>query len=385
MPTQAHSDLSGLARLAQIPGSEIRPLLLRVQAASFAAAPHRDREAIDRFEALALGLIPLVTSDVLADVQNLLRSVLDAPRSVRALLSERLTLSGGSATWRDASPDGDVDACLEAERTGLSGAEIASLLVLDREEIDLALAGNDRIVIDGPAWHLLVERARGRPRLARRALARPEATASDRAALYGFAGEGERDRVRQDLAAGLDSAQRLGPILPVALRETILAHADAGNVAGLLRLVGDGLGSLEPLSLDLGQEGGRELLVLALLSLGLEPDGCIRVSLTLDDRIARSIPAVFRLAEVARTTSRAVACRILACAVPSGTPAERKRRRSGAERSSEPVTHKQRRDRVQRGAVRAAQGRPSATPGSGPPPSTSPGAKGRSATAADPA
>ena len=80
-------DLSDLARLAQHPGDELRPLLLRIHAQAFAAASSRDEAMCGNFATLALGLIPLVTDDVLADTAALLRTIDGVPPGVTAALA----------------------------------------------------------------------------------------------------------------------------------------------------------------------------------------------------------------------------------------------------------------------------------------------------------
>src|SRR3712207_7197124 len=51
-------------------------------------------------------------------------------------------------------------------------------------------------------------------------------------------------------------------------------------------------------------EAHREVVALALVAAGLPSEDAIRVFLTLDREIARSVRAVFHLAEIARTTPR---------------------------------------------------------------------------------
>ena len=82
-------DLAGLAMLARKGDPELRPVLLTLHTREFVSAASRDRRTVSTYEALALGLIPLVPDDVIADVAAMLRNVAEAPPRVMDLIGER--------------------------------------------------------------------------------------------------------------------------------------------------------------------------------------------------------------------------------------------------------------------------------------------------------
>lgn len=94
MRSDAVPDLFSLAQMARSLHADLRPMLLRTHTQTFAAARNRDPRAARDFEAIALGLIPLVTDDVLAETDAMLRRVADAPASVTSALAARLGRAG---------------------------------------------------------------------------------------------------------------------------------------------------------------------------------------------------------------------------------------------------------------------------------------------------
>ncbi|NNM72664.1 hypothetical protein [Enterovirga aerilata] len=344
-------DLAGLAMLARNGDRELRPVLLKLHTREFVAAALRDRRAVATYEALALGLIPLVPDDVIADVSAMLQRVPEAPARVIDLLAARRRARS------------EPDPRERAAAATLSQAESADLLALGDPAIDLALARNRNAAIDAHGRRELVARAAADRALADALLARPDLSAWERGALFRFVRDrAERDRIREELErAAAASAPNL-PALSAWRRARILraaAKADLPELFGeLARALG--LGEAPPWNLDDPAEA--ELFGLALVAAGLAIEDCMRVLLTADPRISASVPAVFRLRQVCRTTSRAAAWQLLAArelprkparatgaADPRGRKAEgapgavtERARPSPASRASAPAGHRSR-------------------------------------------
>lgn len=367
----ATSDLSSLAALAWDPHLDVRHALLRVQAGLFAGAPVRDAEAVASFESLALGLLPGVDDATALAVARILAPVEDTPGSVIRFLVAR----GGAvarATIAEARrlPEGFLPATLArnpdwadavASRRDLSPADIAALLARAEPAIDLALARNPAVPLDGSALACVVERARSRPDLAGAILARGDLPLDSRAALYLAAPPPERDAIRAAIAGA--PALRASP-LPRASREAIdalVADAAAQDRAGFEARLHALLGLAPPApALDLAGPERHDLLALALAAAGVGETEAITVFLTLDDGIARSVATVFRLAALVRETPRSCAIRLVEAILdrpldlrragrhqPLHDPSAAERARAGAAR----------RERPDMAALRAASGR----------------------------
>lgn len=292
MPSLADPDLAGLASLAQRPGHELRPLLLTLHAQAFAAAGIRDTRAVATFEALACGLIPLVTTDVLSEVAVLLATVPDAPDSVIRLLDRHLF-----------TPDPTA----QSSEVGIERGSIAGLVARERADIDLSLVANLSLRLDGHVLATLVGRACASDELARRLLARPELSTFDRATLYRAADAGTRDTIRDDLALLLAASARPPRPLSAVRRTRLIRSADRADARRLLRAVGAGL-RLDPAPVwRLGVPEEAEFLALALTALDVPAEECGRIFLTVDPDLARSVKTVFRLMRVRRTTPARVA------------------------------------------------------------------------------
>ena len=250
-------DHASLALLAQRDAAaELRPLLLRVQVQSFASAHRRGAAMVESFETIALGLIPLVPDDAVAEAALILRDVEDVPPSVVAALAERK------------SRDGET-------RRGTG------------EPIDLAVATTDD-TIDQRSLDELVDEAAMRPDLAALLLARSELTVFDRAALYRHADASSREAIRIDLALALATIRPERPAQAGETVRAILAIAETGDPGLLLDAVaaqiGIGAGSLEIVS-----EAGQELFVFALTALGFEPQDVTHVLLVCGAPLSRSV------------------------------------------------------------------------------------------------
>jgi hypothetical protein len=260
------ADLSGLADLAQTRAGALRPVLLASQAALFATARRRDPASCATFEALALGLIPLVDRSTLVDVAALLELVPDVPQCVRALLAQRL---GG--------------------------------------DDDMALARDPGTVLDGRRLAELVDAARSSPELAAALLARPELSVFDRAALYRVADAAQRAAIREDLAAKLPRRSTGRLALPSGLKERLRQAANGCEAARLLAVHGIGPSQEAAESGLADSEAEREMFALALVAVGFAPLECGRYFVTLDPKVSRSPEPVFHLARLVRETPAAVA------------------------------------------------------------------------------
>lgn len=327
-------DLSGLAMMARACVGDLRPLVLRVQTESFVAAPLADRTLVQSYEALALGLIPLVSDEVVAEVEQLLQGADRTPTSIAAALALRL---------RARRPRGmTTTPAKEQSHIVLDRNQIAELVARDRPAIDLALAEDRRLVIDGYALHELVSRARSRGELARALLARAELTVFDRAALYRHADEGSRDEIRQGLERSPLGTS--GPDHDSQRRNRILDAADRGDLEGVADELAAALNLKAALRWRLASPADKEVFAAALLAAGLSASDSLRVCLMLPTPVASPSAALLRLARVIRTMSPVVAaclvCERAALAAPSRLRAgpsaqpttrdfDRARRRSG--------------------------------------------------------
>lgn len=299
MRRRSASDLSTLARLAQNPAAELRPLLLRVQAQTFADAQRRDESMAASFEAIALGLVPLVSDDVLADIAAILGPIADTPRAVLDALEARL----GPASLRGRDPR---DGAQPPECDDGEASDLLAILARRNPLLDLAIAKDDTVTLDGRALAILVDRAVHRRDLARSLLARREPGRLDRAALYRHADEGDRAVIRRDLAAfgALSSVPR--PSGHRVRAAAILTAAEAGDIDAIGRIIEAELGC-DPSFLDLRDPAGRELFALTLMALGLDDAECIRVIILLGIEASRSVGMMTELARLLRTTPWPVA------------------------------------------------------------------------------
>jgi hypothetical protein len=314
-------DLAGLAMLARSGDRELRPVLLTLHTRAFVSAA-RDRRSIATYEALALGLIPLVPDDVVADIWAMLRQVPEAPARVMALLGERR------------SARSVLDPISRARAAGLTRLDVADLVILADAGVDLALACNPAAPLDAHARNELVTRATRNGDLARALLARSELSAVEKGDLFAFATEAaERDRIREELEIAGAAARAPLPSLSTWRRTRLLRAAAKADMPALLTELGRALGLAPTPEWRLDEAIEAELFALALVAAGLPVEDCVRVLLTADPRIASSVPAVFRLRQVCRSTSRAVAWRLLGAQQPA--------RKAGAAKTSGAARGKQ--------------------------------------------
>ncbi|WP_372425486.1 DUF2336 domain-containing protein [Salinarimonas chemoclinalis] len=326
-PPPLDEDLARLSALAR-DGGAIAPVLLRVQADLFATSRRRADEAA-AFAELATRLLPRADHDTAAHVA---RRVVALPETPDAVL-RALAACGGEAArlvaalapdapdpesdgGAQADPIAPLPALARARGDDLSPDAVARLVARDGPAVDLALAENPHAPLGGHALATLVDRARDhddRTRLARALLARDDLPADDAASLYARADEPMRTRLLVRLAA----APR--PHAHPAMRPRPSAEAVAALVAAADRGDRPGFGSALAAALALEtapdwrfhEPARHDLLALALRAAGLGEEETIRVFLTLDPAIARSVAIVHRLVGLVRGVPRSVAARIV--------------------------------------------------------------------------
>ena len=333
MPSPNAPGRPGPALVARDPPLDLRPILLRVHTDLFVTAPVRDRGAIEAFEALVTGLLPSVDDATAAVVARKLTACPDAPPALLAALEGRGGTAGAAAfTGFPPSPDA-VAAALSghalladalAGRSGLTAATLERLLALDNAAVDLALAGNRRLPLAPAAVAHLVRKARLRPALAEELLPRPELTALDRATLYLHAGPERRAHIRAEVAGVAAPAP---PRLEGGARETLLALARRGEEQAFERHL-EALLGCGPQDWRFDDPWRHDLLGLALLAAGLNPDDAIRAALSLPASLARSGPAVLRFATLVHRTTGTAAGLLLEASLGFGGGV----RRAGAAR-----------------------------------------------------
>ena len=341
MPTPNAPGLSGLALVARDSRPDLRPALLRVHTDLFVAATVRDRAAIETFESLAMGLLPTVDDATAAIVARKLASCSDAPPSVLAALRRRggtpsavvQALPPKPPSPETAAAGNGVLARTLAWRSDLTAATLERLVALDDAGIDLALAGNRRLVLTPTAVRYLVRKARLRAALAEEMLPRPELTVLDRAALYLHAGAERRARIRAEVAGAPALAFRCpAPRADDGERTALVAAARRGEGRTLERRL-EGLIGCDPQDWRFDDPFRHDLLGLALLAAGIDGDDAIRVALLWPASLAQSVPAVFRFAALVRGTSRAAAGLILEASLGISPGACRSAHRSAGDRS----------------------------------------------------
>jgi hypothetical protein len=328
-------DLSCLASLARNQDLDVRPVLLRVHADLFAAAPSRDRATIEAFEALALGFLPTVDDATAAIVARKLAPIADTPVRILDALIQR----GGEArtailerSRMTAEPTGAVPRRGRALPTPppyktLTFEEVDELLALQDADVDLALARNGYTQLSSAQFEQLVQRARERPLLALTLLERRDLSIGDEAVLYLHADDARRGEIRSRLEPQAALAGRVPP--PRADQgavDMLLDHARALDVGAFEAQLTQMLRLTPAPSWRFQLEPRRELLALALVAAGLAPEECIRIFLTLHPAISRSVRTVFRLAEIARTVPRPVALHLVEAILGASAEAPRQGR-----------------------------------------------------------
>ena len=331
MSLPAAADLSGLASLARDPRLDLRPVVLRVQTDLFLAAPARDAAVIASFEALACGLLPAVDGVAAAKIARRLARCADAPDAVL----EALVAHGGEARYavirgaarlapslREAAlADPDV-ACALAGRADLDADTAVRLSELRDDGVDFALAMNRAIELPAFARDELIARAAERAALAQALLSRDDLSAPEEAALYVHADAARRGRIRARLEPFAILRRALGATLGDAEVAELLAAADDGRTTFDARLA-DLLGVSPTPAWRFEHPSRHELLAIALAALGAPSETIVRLLLTVEPSIARSVPTVFALAALTRELEQPLAATLLEAFLGAAIPPRR--------------------------------------------------------------
>jgi hypothetical protein len=292
------SDLSDLS------GTDACAALLKVNAEMFAAAPARDRESIETFEALALGFLPKADRATLLDIARILARCQDTPPSVLDYLQRHAPEARDiipqcgprSALGLDAqylaTPAGRTHL---ASRHHLDFATAERILALREEASEDILAANPAFPSSAPAFHQLVRRAVERPALARILLQRADLSVAHAACLYLTADREQRrlirERIAESRAQTTTSPFRLGEHEAAALS----AAAADGDIARFEHLLTQAFGFAGPTEWRILQIGRHLLLALALKALGIPEREAIRIFLTLHPALSYPLSAIREL------------------------------------------------------------------------------------------
>ncbi len=304
------SDLSGWS------GRDASAALLKVNAEMFAAAPVRDRESIETFEALALGFLPKADRATLLEIARILARCPDTPPSVLDYLrrhgaEDHAIMPGRQARAAPvpharylATPAGRVHL---ASRRPIEPATVEGILVLREEASEDALAANPTFSPAMPAFHGLVRRAVERPALARILLQRADLSPAHAACLY-LAADRERrglirQRVMETLPSTAGSPLRLQPRDAAALSEA----GHEGDIARFERLLTSAFGFPGAIEWRILQSGRHLLLALALKAAGVPEKEALRIFLSLHPALSYPLSAIRELVREMRDVPGAVA------------------------------------------------------------------------------
>jgi len=320
MASSSNPDLwSGLSGFGSSESAtpDMRAALVKVNAEMFVAAPARDRESIETFEALMLGSLPRADAATLLDLARTLAPCPDVPASVldylvqhapeaRAIVLQHAAHLPAAVSRRQlATPSGRLRL---AARPDLDSLTIRRLLLLGEEAVAEALAANPAVLPDTASFKLLVHRARCRPALARMLLERDDLPTSDAATLYLAADATRCAAIRQHVAALLARRRiTLSCVLSeedVAELLAVSRRGDVGRLEALLSTFLDFPSSIEWRVLEVGR---HRLLALALKALGMSRRDATRVFLSLHPALSYPLSAIKELVREVRDVSSPVA------------------------------------------------------------------------------
>jgi hypothetical protein len=329
--SDALPDLSGLLELSRIEHLDLKPVILRVQTDLFLRTAHRDRAALETFEALACGLIPTVDEETARIVAEKLAPHPDSPRAVLEALAARggaphaaLVAAGVAVDDASGAEEAPLPALLTARLAALPGLRreaIEDLTQDGRPEVDRALAANHGIALRGAHLARVVHRARGEADLARLILCRPDATASDLIPLFLHADPIRREAIVRTVEA--TAALRPCPPPPRGLGAALTALSADRDVPAFIVALAESLGLPADFIATVAEPDARyDLLGLAMRAAGLHEEEAVCVFLTLNHGVARSRNRVSALVALFRAVSRPAA-RDLLSAVLDAPVAER--------------------------------------------------------------
>jgi len=284
--------------LSALSSADACAALLKVNAQMFAAAPARDRDSIETFEALALGLLPKASGPMLNEIAHLLASCPDTPPSVLDYLRRHASDPHAPPQRPAAAPRRTVPELATAagrahlaSRPHLEAATIERILGLHEETSEDSLAANQAFSPTAAGFHHLVRRALDRPALARILLRREDLTALQEASLYLTADSARRIRIRERIArAALPMPSAVN--LPQQDRVALLAAASDGDVARVERLLTQSFGFPASTEWRIMQLGRHLLLPLALKALGFSRKDAARILLALHPALSYPLSAL---------------------------------------------------------------------------------------------
>ncbi|WP_457094356.1 DUF2336 domain-containing protein [Microvirga sp. P5_D2] len=310
------SDLSDLGR-SDLDGADACAALLKLNAEMFVAAPARDRDSIETFEALALGFLPKADHATLLDIARILRNCEDTPQSVRDYLT-RISADIRAVMQHPAPGVLDtVDARLLASAGGrlqlalrpdIDTAIAERILALREAASEDALAANPAFTPAAPGFASLVSRAVDRASLAEILLAREDLSLAQEAQLYLTASETRRALIRQRIT---DALTRKKAIITFATtRHDVDALVDAsrhGDVARVEALLTSSFGFSAPTQWRVLKLGRHRLLALALKALDVPEREATAICLTLHPALSYPLSAIRALVREMRDVPGPVA------------------------------------------------------------------------------
>lgn len=314
------SDLSGLGR-SDAGSVDACATLLKVNAEMFVAAPARDRESIETFEALALGFLPKADHGTLREIARILAACEDTPASVLDYLLRHSTETRGIVLRHAArltapahvrmlaTPQGRLAL---AARADLDPASFENLLALGESAVEDALAANLHLSPEAPRFEILVQRAGERLSLAQLLLSRKDLGIVHEASLYAMA---ERERRLSIRARVAEVAARQKAPLTFKLSENdvaeFLAAARKSDVRRFEGLLTGALGFPATTDWRLLRIGRHVLLALALKALGFSERDALRIFLTLHPALAYPLSAIRALMREMREVEGPVALHLV--------------------------------------------------------------------------
>lgn len=285
--------------LSELGGADACAALLKVNAQMFAAAPVRDRDSIETFEALALGLLPKASGPMLNDIAHVLASCPDTPPSVLAYLRRHAAdpheRSGRATTIPQRNASGLATAegrAHLASQPHLDAVTIDRILVLHEASSEDRIAANPAFSPKAAGFHRLVRRALDRPALAHVLLQRDDLTALQEACLYLAADKERRRLIRERLARMTAPVPSATLDLPKHDRDALLASAAEGDIARFESLLTEAFGFPVSTEWRVLQIGRHLLLPLALKALGFPRKDAMRILLALHPALSYPLSAL---------------------------------------------------------------------------------------------
>lgn len=321
MVSSANPDLWSDLGQPDLDGPDACAALLKLNAEMFVAAPARDRDSIETFEALALGFLPKADHATLLDIARILGSCEDTPQSVRDTLSRmsadaRAILQRHTPSELDAtdirllaSTGGRLQLALRSDLTSTIAERI---LALHESASEDALAANPAFSPALPAFAMLVSRAIDRPALAEILLTREDLSLLHEAALYMAATDARRATIRERIADAVSRGKAI--ITFMTSRQDVDAlldaagHADAPRVEALLTASFGFPAQTRWRVLKLGR---HRLLPLALKALNVPEREATAIFLTLHPALSHPLSAIRTLVHEMRDVSGPVALALI--------------------------------------------------------------------------